>query len=287
MARKKKTSAAEDLMDIVAMLPWWVGVALAIASYLFLSKLAVQSVAPAIQLGQVGAMVTQTLWKTLAYFGQYLLPLICLAGAGMSAWRRGERRALVQNVTQNDAAGALDGMSWQQFEQLVGEAFRMQGYAVAETGGGGADGGVDLVLTRDGEKSLVQCKQWRAYKVGVDVVRQLYGVMAAKGAAGGFVVTSGRFTDEAQRFAEGRNINLIDGTELGALIGPVQTAASRAEPTSKRPAMRPRVAESIGPACPTCQRPMVKRLAKRGGNAGAEFWGCSSYPACRGVRPIP
>ena len=85
MARKKKTSAAEDLMDIVAMLPWWVGVALAIASYLFLSKLAVQSVAPAIQLGQVGAMATQTLWKTLAFFGQYLLPLICLAGAGMSA----------------------------------------------------------------------------------------------------------------------------------------------------------------------------------------------------------
>ena len=181
-------------------------------------------------------------------------------------------------MTQNDAAGTLDGMSWQQFEHLVGEAFRMQGYAVAETGGGGADGGVDLVLTRDGEKSLVQCKQWRAYKVGVDVVRQLYGVMAAKGAAGGFVVTSGRFTEEAQRFAEGRNINLIDGTELGALIGPVQTAASRAEPRSKRPAMRPRVAESIGPACPTCQRPMVKRLAKRGGNAGTEFWGVFVVP---------
>jgi restriction system protein len=50
---------------------------------------------------------------------------------------------------------------------------------VAEIGGGGADGGVDLVLTKPGksggEKFLVQCKQWRAYKVGVDVVRELYG----------------------------------------------------------------------------------------------------------------
>jgi restriction system protein len=46
-----------------------------------------------------------------------------------------------------------------------------------ETGGGGPDGGVDLVLRKPGgngsEKFLVQCKQWRALKVGVDVVREL------------------------------------------------------------------------------------------------------------------
>jgi restriction system protein len=42
--------------------------------------------------------------------------------------------------------------------------------------------------------------------VGVDVVRELYGVMATKGAAGGFVVTSGRFTDDANGFATGRNV---------------------------------------------------------------------------------
>ena len=28
MARTKKTGPAEDLMDLVALLPWWVGVAL-------------------------------------------------------------------------------------------------------------------------------------------------------------------------------------------------------------------------------------------------------------------
>jgi restriction system protein len=148
-------------------------------------------------------MVTQTVWKTLASFGQYILPVICLAGAGVSAWRRREQRALVANVVQSKAADALDGMSWQQFEGLVGEAFRLQGYSVAETGGGGADGGVDLVLTKGSEKFLVQCKQWKAFKVGVDVARELYGVMAAMGAAGGFVVTSGRFTEEATSLRAG------------------------------------------------------------------------------------
>lgn len=55
-------------------------------------------------------------------------------------------------------------MSWQEFELLVGEAFRLQGYEVAEIGGGGPDGGVDLVLRKDREKFLVQCKQWKAFK---------------------------------------------------------------------------------------------------------------------------
>ena len=26
---------------------------------------------------------------------------------------------------------------------------------------------------------------------------------------------------------------------------------------------------------------MVKRIAKKGPNAGNEFWGCSSFPKCR------
>jgi restriction system protein len=59
------------------------------------------------------------------------------------------------------------------------------------------------------KKFYVQCKQWRAYKVGVEVVRELYGVMAAHGAAGGFVMTSGRFTDAANEFAQGRNMKLV------------------------------------------------------------------------------
>ncbi|WP_233094641.1 restriction endonuclease [Delftia acidovorans] len=49
-------------------------------------------------------------------------------------------------------------MSWQQFETLVGEGFQQRGGRVKETGGGGPDGGVDLVLSKDGEKTLVQCK---------------------------------------------------------------------------------------------------------------------------------
>jgi restriction system protein len=268
-------------------MPWWAGVALAVAFYLVLHSVAAQQVVAAAQPGQVSAVVTQTLWKSLATFGQYIVPLICIAGAGMSAWKRHERKSLIANVVQSKSADAVNGMTWQQFEQLVGEAFRMQGYSAAEKGGGGADGGVDLVLSKGGERFLVQCKQWRAFKVGVDVVRELYGVMAARGAAGGFVVTSGRFTKEAARFASGRNINLIDGPKLHGLIqqaqatqheGPVSSPAQSTKPAAANP--------TSAPACPVCSKPMVKRLARRGANAGGEFWGCTGYPACKGASSI-
>lgn len=221
----------------------------------------------------------------------YVVPVLCLAGAAISAWQRNARKTLVDGVAQSEAVHVLDGMSWQEFEMLVGEAFRLQGYRVVETGLGGADGGVDLELSRPGtkgsEKFLVQCKQWRAYRVGVDVVRELYGVMAARGATGGFVVTSGRFTDEAVSFAGGRNMTLIDGAKLRGLIQHARAESGRSTPPRQpaQPAVSPPAAIQA-PGCPACSKPMVRRIAKRGAHAGAEFWGCSGYPVCRGTRPV-
>jgi restriction system protein len=168
-------------------------------------------------------------------------------------------------------------------------AFRLHGFRVAETGGGGADGGVDLVLTKGGEKFLVQCKQWKAYKVGVDTVRELYGVMAARGATGGFVVTSGTFSGDAQEFAQGRNVNLMDGARLFGLIrqakDSLRSRSSEPTPDPSNEHPIPHAPAASMPACPRCGSTMVKRTAKKGQHAGDVFWGCSTYPACRGVRP--
>lgn len=38
------------------------------------------------------------------------------------------------------------------------------------------------------------------------------------------------------------------------------------------------------PCCPQCRRPMSKRTARKGENRGEKFWGCSSFPTCRGTR---
>ena len=89
MGRRSRSGLADDVMALVARLPWWAGVALAVASYALLHNFAMQPVAPvSLQAGQLGQALTQALWRTLAGIGQYLLPVLCLAGAALSAWRR-------------------------------------------------------------------------------------------------------------------------------------------------------------------------------------------------------
>lgn len=293
MARRKKSSPAEDLMEAVAALPWWVGAVLAVVSYAWLHHVAAQPL-PAPQPGTAHSVIP-AVWKGLATGLQYVIPIVCLVGAAVSALRRRARAKLLQAAAQGLSSDVLNDMSWQEFEQLVGEGFRRQGFAVEESGGGGADGGVDLVLRKDGETMLVQCKQWRAFRVGVEVVRELYGVMAARGAAGGYVVTSGRFSDEAINFASGRNVKLMDGAQLLKLIQSAQQAraapADDATPRSPGPAVDlkesiARAGAEASPACPKCSKPMVRRVARQGASAGSAFWGCTGYPACRGTREM-
>ena len=281
MARKRKTSPAEDMIYLVSLLPWWVGVAIAAIGYVVLHRMATP-----VQPAQVSNVISQSVIAGLATAGQYIVPLLGLVGAAISIFRKKQRTALVTDVAQAESANALDGMSWREFELLVGEAFRLQGYAVVENGGGGPDGGIDLAMTKGKERFLVQCKQWKAFKVGVDVVRELYGVMAANGATGGFVVTSGRFTEDAKTFADGRNVHLVDGPKLFAMIKQAQQSPTA---TAQRPASKPQMAQQtavIGSACPQCGAGMVRRTARKGGSAGGEFWGCSKFPTCRGVRQL-
>ncbi|CAD5366578.1 Restriction endonuclease [Rubrivivax sp. A210] len=290
MARRGKTSPAEDVVELVSRLPWWAGVVLALVTYLFFHAVASRPAAVSISPGQLGPSMVSIMWVGLATGLQYVAPLLCLIAAAVSAYRRRERAGLLEAAKRGQSASVLNGISWQQFEQLVGEAFRQQGYGVVESGGQGPDGGVDLVLTKGGEKFLVQCKQWRAFKVGVEVVREIYGVMAARGAAGGFVVTSGQFTDEAKAFASGRNVTLIDGPKLHRMIQSAQAGPAGAAGPARRPASpafaEPPAQPARTPACPKCGKAMVQRTARKGAAAGSDFWGCGDFPDCRGTRPL-
>jgi len=232
MARKKQ-SPFEDLIEITSRLPWWAGVLLAIISYFFLHAYAVQEIAHPTSSQNLNQAMTKGLFHTLALFGQYVLPAAFFLGGGISAYKQFTRKKLHQNVAGSSSKSALNDMSWQQFEILVGEYFRQNGYKVEEIGGGGADGGADLILYKNSEKYLVQCKQWKTYKVGVKPVRELLGVMVGSAAAGGMVVTSGEFSRDAMGFARKNNIQLLDGTELHKMIRSAQQTTIQKPPPER------------------------------------------------------
>jgi len=177
---------------------------------------------------------------------------------------------------QNQSLEKIRGLSWRQFEFYIGEYYKNQGYFVVETPEG-PDGGVDLVLRKDGEKTYVQCKHWKSSKVGVDKVRALLGSMTSGGAHGGIFVTTGSYTQPAIDFGVQHGIQMVDGGSLEEMIGP--------EPQNElQPEIKTASLNSV--LCPVCKASMVKRVAKRGPNKGNSFWGCSKFPACKGIRNI-
>lgn len=283
--RRRSRDTSSDMLDMLykmaTKLPWYLDALLAVVSYIGFHYLFLKY-----QLGDLQNS-SGVLFGVIGLLGQYVVTSVFIIGGMVSLWHsvrnsiRG--RELLSQASSKDAVEVVSKMSWLDFELLIGTWFDGEGYEViqsggADTGSAHADGGIDIELRKNGELFLVQCKHYRSWKVSVETVRDLYGVMTSRGAAGGFVVTSGRFTEPAQEFAAGRSITLIDGEQLSDILS--QTKRTREEPTVQTDP------EATPPMCPKCSSAMVHRTAHRGENAGHEFWGCSRYPACKGIVPI-
>jgi len=268
----------ESGIETIASMPWQAGMVLGVIGYLI------------VRYG-IGWMLSSSNNPVFAGIGKagaagslapiaWVVLLGCWIGAVSSFYRQRYRRRLLETQTGLDSVRA---MSWRAFEMLVGEAFRRQGYAVEETGLGGADGGIDLLLRKEGKTVLVQCKQWRSRQVPVTVVREMFGLLAHHNANGVIIVSTGDYTADARRFAMGKPIELINGDQLLAMVRSIQAAVSPAPQEPGFAAATVPTAPADAPTCPSCQSVMVRRENRRTREA---FWGCASYPRCRGTRII-
>lgn len=218
MARRKQSG-----FETMAALPWPISIVLGLLGYIAIRH------GIGWYLGATDNPYTSGLGN-LAASGIYaplgwLLLGGCWVAALASFFGRRNRRQLLD---KQSGIGSLRQMSWRQFEQLTGEAFRRQGYAVEETGLGGPDGGIDLILRKNGQTTLVQCKQWQNWQVSVKVVREMYGLLTHHQAAAVKIVALGDYTSDARRFAQGKPIELIHASELFASVHPQQTRSARA-----------------------------------------------------------
>lgn len=220
MARRRESG-----MDIVSSVPWPFGIVLGMLAYA-----AVRHGLPW-YFGTLSNPVMQGLGRELTTPAFAPLAWMALAACWIAALVSFIRQLLRQRLLHAQTGPAsLGAMSWRQFEMLVGEAFRRQGYRVEETGGDGADGGIDLILRRDGATTLVQCKQWRTRRVSVMVVREMFGLLVHHGAASVKIVALGDYTPDALRFAHGKPIELIHGDALLMLVREAQTNRAQRAP---------------------------------------------------------
>lgn len=214
--RRRRGSAIAS----VAKVPWPASITIAVAVACFFWLLAADVHLP-------GAGTNQFVWAldhavhrpALLWWAGWVVLAFGLFASVLS-WYQG--LALARLLERQRSIDDLRAMSWQQFEQLAGECFRRSGYRVSETGQGGADGGIDLLLKRGTEKILVQCKQWKTTSVGAPVVREMFGLMTHHKADRVKIVCCGKFTREAIAFADGKPIDLIGANALLHLVAGVQ-----------------------------------------------------------------
>ena len=177
----------------------------------------------------------------------------------------------------------IQSLDWKRFEELCAAYFEAKGRKATVTDLG-ADGGVDVLLygESDPEKILgiVQCKAWSEKPVGVKEIRELLGLMTDNVCPLGVYITTSGYTPDAQAFAEGKHIKLMDTEQLLKLIHelPQESQAALLQTTT--------AGDYTTPSCPNCGTKLVSRTSRKGNNAGQLFWGCASFPRCRYTMPL-
>ena len=208
----------------------------------------------------LGLLVPVVLGWPMVWLINVNLVGVSLAALVSLAWlfeqvRANNRRRLLE-WTSN-----LRLLSAEEFEWLVGEMYRREGWIVRERGSqDGADGNIDLELTRGSEHRLVQCKRWESRRVGVNDIRSFAGALMREGtdAGHGDFVTLSSFNVHAESEAQKLGMTIVDGRELYERVDRVR----RSEP------------------CPVCGRGMLLDRSPRG------WWLRCTAPGCSGKRHL-
>jgi hypothetical protein len=108
-----------------------------------------------------------------------------------------------------------ESLNGYEFERETAEVLKRYQFSPRLTPGS-ADGGIDIEVTRNSLRGVVQCKAHVAC-VGPHVVRDLYGVIHHSGAAFGIVVSRGGFSQGAIDFARSKPILFLDTDDLIAM----------------------------------------------------------------------
>jgi restriction system protein len=198
-----------------------------------------------------------------------------------------ERLLRRRRLAQVSSAHQLWALMPDEMADVATELFRLEGYVVTENKRPDlSDGGVDFEVAKDHKVRLVQVKHWRQ-EVGVKEVRELWGIVAGEAAAGGVLIGTSGFTVAAREFADGKELELVDGAEF------MRLRARHPHPGSVSSGSRdPLVSQGFEqylttlhrPACNLCKKPMVVVTNLRDASVATQFWGCPDYPRCKGLR---
>src|SRR5688500_15752243 len=141
-----------SLFMILSRSPWWISALIAVGAFAALRLLIPQG---------------------MALFAAIPFAVISIYAAVQQLRRPGPKRV----------AATLErarGLSGESFLSSLEEGFRREGYVVTRM-----EGGIDLVLRRDGLLTLVACRRWKAMRTGIEPLREFEAARVSTGRPGG------------------------------------------------------------------------------------------------------
>src|SRR5438067_1415651 len=178
-----------------------------------------------------------------------LWPLWALVGVVLATrlaqvlWaQRRLRRSGIREIDE------MDGLT---FERRLALLFRGLGYGVEITGSARGDYGCDLLVTRGGERAVVQAKR-RCKPVGIKAVQEATAACPHYKPNRAYVVTNSAFTPQARKLAAANKVELWDREEL---VRQLLRSKGR-EVAAPAPEARP----SADGFCARCGRPVSERV---------------------------
>lgn len=180
-------------------------------------------------------------------------------------------------------ARVFEDIEWRRFEAVCESLFAQSGFET-RTQSRGPDGGADIWLYapgKEGPAAVVHCRHWPGKPVGIQQLRDFFGVMTSRKLHRGTIATASTITAEAQQFAKENGITGLDCARLLATI------ASRTPPQQHALLSLAYQGEYWRPTCPSCGIKMVERPDRV---RKVSDWACTQFPGCQftlPARPAP
>lgn len=204
-----------NIIDFLTQVPWWVYVTISASFYLVLNYLVPYFEAQGVLFNETELSLSPVLAPVVA--------LALLAPASFSLLKCNKKKKLHE---LREEIKLIQEVSWDQFKEMVAEAYKRSGYMFLGNGPFSSDPAVDLFMRKGANIYIIQCRYWRNRKLGIREVKKFQAILQKKQAVGGFLLTTGIFTREARHYCLSRPINLVDGIALVDLLGFSKTEAT-------------------------------------------------------------
>ena len=174
-------------------------------------------------------------------------------------------------MVRKSLSDKINNLDWLPFEQLVTALYTSLGYIVKRNSGPDADGGVELALTKNKDKTIVLCKHWKSTEIDEKELKAFAGVLVREKVENGIFVSPREIGFSARRFAGMNSLLLVGSKDLVRMLEEAGW--------EKNQAIRQALEQSRR-FCPCCQKDMVLKNAETGPNPGSRVWVCLGAPKC-------